>query len=88
MENKAEYIVEQPDPIKNNYPPMWDLVIKDMKDRDEVGRERYGVPLQPFNGRDMLVDAYLEVLDLAVYLRTAIFEQQQYKEELSSTYKR
>lgn len=88
MEGKADYIVEQPNPISNDYPPMWDLVIEDMKDRDEEGRVRYGTPLQPFNGRDMLIDAYLEALDLAVYLRTAIYEQQQYKENLMSTYMR
>lgn len=43
---------------------------------DKFGRRKYGTPLQPFNGRDPLVDAYQEVLDLAVYLRQAIWERE------------
>jgi len=66
---------EQPKPIENGLPAVWDLVIADMKDRDFIGRERYGVPLQPFNGRDALLDAYEEALDLAVYLKQAIIER-------------
>lgn len=66
---------DQPAPKPNALPAVWDLVIKDMAERDRVGRERYGVQLQPHNGRDALVDAYQEALDLAVYLRQAIFER-------------
>ena len=46
-----------------------------MIERDQLGRERYGVPLQPHNGRDALVDSYQEILDAAVYLRQAIYER-------------
>ena len=69
-------IKDQPPPTGNQLPTMWDLVIDDMKERDNTGRERYGVPLQPFNGRDALVDAYQESLDLSVYLRQAIYEKE------------
>ena len=48
-----------------------DIVVADMRDRDRVGRERYGTPLQAHNGRDALVDAYQECLDAVVYLRQA-----------------
>lgn len=65
----------QPAPISNESIPVWDLVIADMKERDQVGRERYGTPLQANNGRDPLVDAYQEALDLVVYLRQAIEER-------------
>lgn len=65
----------QPDPITNDHPPVWPLVIADMTTRDGVGRQRYGTPLQPHNGRDALRDAYEESLDLAVYLRQALFER-------------
>ena len=68
-------IEDQPEPVKNDLPAVWDLVIADMQDRDGVGRGRYGTTLQPFNGRDALVDAYQEALDLAVYLRQAIYER-------------
>jgi hypothetical protein len=44
------------------------LVIEDVKQRTLVGIERYGTPLQPWNGRDALRDAYEEVLDLLNYL--------------------
>lgn len=45
-------------------------LVADMKERDQVGRERYGVPLTSKNGRDALVDAYQEQLDFVVYMRT------------------
>lgn len=51
------------------------LIALDMKDRDDFGRKKYGTPLQPFNGRDALTDAYQEALDLCVYLRQAIAER-------------
>jgi len=66
---------EQPAPIPNDRPAVWDLVIADMRSRDNVGRQRYGTRLQPHNGRDALRDAYEEVLDLAVYLRQEIEER-------------
>jgi len=43
-------------------------IIQDMKDRREFGIQKYGVPLQCHNGRDGLVDAYQEALDMIVYL--------------------
>lgn len=46
-----------------------------MKERDQEGRRKYGTPLQAGNGRDALVDAYQEALDLCVYLRQAIAER-------------
>lgn len=68
-------IEDQPPPKLNDSRPVWEMVIEDMRARDHVGRERYGTPLQVHNGRDALVDAYQEALDLAVYLRQAIEEQ-------------
>ena len=68
-------IEDQPPPIPNQGKPVWDLVVADMQERDRVGRERYGTPLQTGNGRDALVDAYQEALDQAVYLRQAIEER-------------
>lgn len=62
-------------PVPTNLPAVWDLVVADMQSRDRMGRGKYGTPLQPFNGRDAMKDAYEEVLDLAVYLRTAIYER-------------
>lgn len=66
---------DQPMPVANDKPAVWPIVMADMQSRHELGIKRYGTPLQPFNGRDALRDAYEEALDLAVYLRTAIFER-------------
>lgn len=65
----------QPPPVGNNGRPVWELVVDDMRERDAVGRKRYGVPLQTNNGRDALIDAYQEALDLCVYLRQVIAER-------------
>lgn len=65
----------QPDPVPNMWPAIWDLVLKDMLRRDELGARRYGTRLQPHNGRDALKDAYEEALDLAAYLRQALYER-------------
>lgn len=48
--------------------PAADHLIASMEESMEVGRERYGTPLQTFNGRDALKDALDEARDLYVYL--------------------
>lgn len=68
-------VADQPPPVPSDGAAVWPLVIGDMRERDRVGRARYGTPLRAFNGRDALVDAYQEALDLAVYLRQAIAER-------------
>lgn len=77
---KVASVFEQPKPTANSNPAIWDLVIEDMRNRDKLGENRYGTRLQAFNGRDPLIDAYQEALDLAAYLRQAIFERDQKKE--------
>lgn len=52
------------------------LVRGDLEEREQVGTQRYGRPLQLFNGRNAMVDAYQEVLDLACYLRQHLAEQE------------
>lgn len=65
----------QPNPIPNDRPPIADLVIQDMRDRKQLGIENYGTPLQAFNGRNSLQDAYEESLDKSVYLKQALVEK-------------
>ena len=67
----------QQQPLRNDQACVQDMVIADIDERKRVGLERYGTLLQPFNGRDMLLDAYQEALDLAIYLRGAIEERRQ-----------
>jgi len=65
----------EPPPIPNSNPPVWNLVEKDMRRRNGFGISKYKTPLQAFNGRDALKDAYEEALDLCVYLRQVIYER-------------
>lgn len=51
------------------------LVIADLEERREFGTAKYGEELTAFNGRDPLVDAYQEAIDLTVYLRQTIEER-------------
>jgi hypothetical protein len=68
--------VEQPKPQGKGYPVYLD-VIKDISERVRVGIERYGEPLKPNNGREALVDAYQEAIDLVMYLRQRVTEEEQ-----------
>jgi len=52
------------------------LVQHDIERRAEVGRRTYGKRLHPDNGRDALQDAYEEALDLAMYLKQQIVEDE------------
>lgn len=56
-------------------PAIWDLVMDDMALRKAFGKEKYGVNLQAWNGRDNLIDLYQELLDACVYIRTLIYEE-------------
>lgn len=66
---------EQPTPVPSVGPAVWALVLEDMRARDAAGAVKYGTRLHAGNGRDFLLDAYQEALDLAVYLRGAIYER-------------
>lgn len=50
-------------------------VIRDLDARIVLGIQRYGRPLETFNGRDALRDAYEEALDLVHYLKQAMMER-------------
>jgi hypothetical protein len=67
--------MNQKAPVYNGQPPIFKYVIEDVYKRHKKGVETYNVPLQPFNGRDALIDAYQEALDLCMYLRQAIYER-------------
>lgn len=51
------------------------LVIKDIEKRIAKGTAEYGEPLTTNNGRDALLDAYEEALDMALYLRQEMIER-------------
>lgn len=68
----------QPDPVAASG-DVWAEIIAELPDghilrplaiaRRQQGIDRYGVPLQRDNGRDHLMDALQEALDLMVYLK-------------------
>jgi hypothetical protein len=49
-------------------------IIADLAARAEMGFKKYGCYLQTHNGRDALMDAYQENLDLVMYLGQALQE--------------
>lgn len=73
----------EPAPIENELPPIINSVCRlgihygvkiDLRARAETGKLKYGVLLQPFNGRNAVMDAYQECLDMIMYLAQAHFE--------------
>lgn len=65
----------QPEPVKTESVPVVHYVINDILARADVGLDRYGTMLKADNGRDHLVDAYQEALDLACYLRAELIRR-------------
>lgn len=70
----------QPDPVNSDLSDVWQEIIDELPEhllflkpycveRRQQGIERYGVPLSRSNGRDHLVDAVQEGLDMAVYMK-------------------
>jgi len=53
-----------------------DVVLADIRERAETGKLKYGTYLQTNNGRDALWDAYQEAIDLVMYLRQKLLEQE------------
>lgn len=60
---------------KGSGPDIAALVRDDIEQRAVLGKERYGHRLAPHNGRDALIDAYQEALDLSMYLRQLLYER-------------
>lgn len=73
MSSPATRVQPKPKPGKDN---VIDLVMEDLRVRAEVCSEDYGTHLQTFNGRDALIDLYQEMLDVLMYLRQLIAEEE------------
>lgn len=56
-------------------PVIHDLVVADIRARQEQGLAEYGRLHRPHNGLDGLVEAYEEALDMAFWLRQEIEER-------------
>lgn len=65
----------QPNPTPNNHPSVTDEVIKDLRERERIGVEKYKTTLQIDNGRDSLQDSFEEALDLSQYLKQTMMNR-------------
>ena len=65
----------EPVPVGNGEIVLFE-VMQDLMSRAQTGKEKYGTYLKTNNGRDALMDAYQEALDLAMYLKQKIMEVQ------------
>jgi hypothetical protein len=54
--------------------PITPKVVDDLLARREAGVKKYGRELESFNGRDAMIDAYHEAVDLAMYLGQLVME--------------
>jgi hypothetical protein len=50
-------------------------VLEDIRARVSAGEKKYGTRLMTHNGRDALMDAYQEAIDLVMYLCQVIMER-------------
>jgi hypothetical protein len=75
MPKEVSFTEAQPHSIPNDNPAIQDLVTADLAERKQQGIEKYGTVLQGDNGRDPLIDAYQEALDLCQYLRQCLYEK-------------
>lgn len=64
-------------------PDIWNLVIKEMEERRQLGLERYGRPVFPFNGRNPALDLEEELLDALVYHKQQRIELEQLGKDLT-----
>ncbi len=71
---RAVAATPQPPPTGSGTPVLAG-VVSDLIARAEMGRQKYGTCLRTHNGRDALVDAYQEALDLVMYLKQCIMER-------------
>lgn len=62
--------------MKNEKNGIWDMIIEDMKQRNELGIRRYGVKLTSFNKRNSSQDLMEELLDAIAYLKQSMEERQ------------
>lgn len=63
-------------------------VIKDLRQREEVGLKKYGEKLRTFNGRSATMDAYEEALDLSNYLKQKLLEEDTKKQKIISVFEK
>jgi hypothetical protein len=54
---------------------LFELVKRDLDDRNELGKLQYGKELVSDDKRDFLIEAYQEALDMVIYLKGALLQR-------------
>lgn len=72
----SDAAIEQPAPVGEGRVVL-DAVVSDLQERAIMGKEKYGTFLRTNNGRNALLDAYQEALDLVMYLKQRLMEDEQ-----------
>lgn len=72
MSKASEY---QPDPVSGKRIVV-EGVVSDILERAEEGKKKYGTYLMTDNGREAMWDAYQEALDLVMYLKQHLMENE------------
>lgn len=62
-------------------------VRRDIRERAEAGKAKYGTYLQPFNGRNAKMDLYQELLDAGIYVQQILAEVDPVRDENSTYWK-
>jgi hypothetical protein len=75
---------EQPLPTHSAGPDITSLVRDDLELRAQKGEAVYGQRLRPHIGRNALLDAYQEALDLSVYLKQRMIEEDAFLRQLDT----
>lgn len=71
-----ELICKQTTPPHTGTTRVLDYVLADLKSRAEMGKQKYGHYLETDNGRNALQDAYEEALDMCMYLKQKLLEEE------------
>lgn len=82
-ESTTSASAQQPMPIDGKE-SVTDWLVEQLREHTRRGIETYGKPLQTFNGRDALWDAFEEALDLCQYLAQALMERNYMAEALKN----
>lgn len=75
MNEIKNFVTEKQTPTPKGTVEIITLVREDFENRTEFGRKKYGEVLKAENGRDPLIDAYQEAIDLVMYLRQMLYEK-------------
>jgi len=70
----SDIAAKEPAPTKNNNIPVYVKLITLIADRAEMGKQKHGTHLQANNGRNAMMDALQESIDLNQYLMQKLLE--------------